>query len=589
MSLRPKSATVTDLLSRLGDCTRFGARFVNPAAQDTLYPYQEILARAQSAAAALQDAGLRKGDRVAVVLPTSVQFFDTFLGTQLAGGIPAALYPPFRLGKLDEYFARLRKMLTKIGARFLITESRIRRLLGPGVEGVPSLEKVIDANDLKSMSAWRPVEMDPEQPAFLQFSSGTTVDPKAVIVSHVNLMHNLAMMESALAPHEQQSEAENGAVCWLPLYHDMGLVGCLYLGLYYPATVTYLGPEMFIARPSLWLQTISRYRAAISPAPHFAYGFCLQKVRDRDMEGVDLSCWRVALNGAEPIDIETMERFSERFARWGFRPEAMTPVYGLAEAGLAVSFSELLERPVVTEFDRDTLAAEARAQRGTGRKLPSVGRAMPGLHIDIQDEHGASLPPGAAGHIMIQGPSVTRGYYADPEMTANTIRNGWLDTGDIGFLFEDHLYIGGRAKDLIIIRGRNYAPQEMEELLLDVEGVRAGCAIAVSTVVEGQGEELIILAERDIRSERPEEEITAEIRNRILNGLSLTPYHIEMLEPGTLPRTSSGKLRRNDALRLFLGGELAPPEKVTALKLLKDLGKSQMAWARFSWQRRTQE
>jgi acyl-CoA synthetase (AMP-forming)/AMP-acid ligase II len=174
-------------------------------------------------------------------------------------------------------------------------------------------------------------------------------------------------------------------------------------------------------------------------------------------------------------------------------------------------------------------------------------------------------------------------------MTANTIRNGWLDTGDIGFLFEGHLYIGGRAKDLIIIRGRNYAPQEMEELLLDIDGVRTGCAIAVSTVVEGQGEELIILAERDIRSERPAEEVTAEIGNRILTGLSLTPYHVELLEPGTLPRTSSGKLRRNDALRQFLAGELAAPEKVTALKLLKDLGKSQMAWARFSWQRRVQE
>ncbi len=585
MMLAPKSATLLETLLDLENCTRLGARFVSPSEEAVFYPYRDVVRRAQSAAATLQIAGLQPGDRVAVILPTSIEFFDAFLGTQMAGGIPAALYPPFRLGKLDEYFARLRKMLAKIGARFLITESRIKRLLGPAAVGLDCLERVIDVKDLPGNETWRPVEIDPEQPAFLQFSSGTTVEPKAVVMSHNNLLHNLDMMQRALV-YRDESEVENGAVCWLPLYHDMGLVGCLYLGLYYPGTITYMGPDTFLMRPALWLRTLSRYKAAISPAPHFAYSLCVGKIRDDELEGVDLSRWRAALNGAEPIEPDGLERFAERFSRWGFRREAMVPVYGLAEAGLAVSFYDLDLPPRVGEFDRDALSGEKRAVSGPGRKIVSVGEPLTGVEIQICDDEERPLPQGHVGRIWIKGPSITQGYYNDPELTASIIHDGWLDTGDVGFFFDGQLYISGRAKDLIIIRGRNYAPQEMEDLLGDVEGVRKGCAVAVGAVVDGTGEQLIILAEKDIRSRRPEAETLAEIKSRILAGLSLIPYHIDLLEPGTLPRTSSGKLRRSEALRQFLAGELTPPEKVNAFKLLLQVGKSQLAWNRFNTQKR---
>ncbi|MCU1273974.1 MAG: AMP-binding protein [Bryobacterales bacterium] len=580
-----KASNVADVLAALEDCTRFGARFVSAAEQDQFYSYKEIMRRARASAATLQAAGLEKGDRVAIILPTSVEFLDAFLGVQLAGGIPAALYPPFRLGKLDEYFARLRRMLSKIGARFLITQTRIKRLLGPAVVGVSSLQYVIDAGDLQSNGRWNPVTVDPDQPAFLQFSSGTTVEPKAVVMSHSTLLYNLAMMERALV-YRDESEVEGGCVCWLPLYHDMGLVGCVYMGLYYPATVTYLGPDTFLARPSIWLRTLSRFRAAISPAPNFAYGYCVKKIRDDEMQGVDLSHWRAALNGAEPIDLDSVDRFSERFSRWGFKREAMTPVYGLAEAGLGVSFTDLDHPPLVTEFDREALSTTGRAKPGPGRRLIAVGRPLPGVEVEIRDPDDRLVPQGQVGRIMIQGPSIMKEYYQDPELTARTIRNGWLDTGDLGFFFDDQLYIAGRAKDLIIIRGRNYAPQEIEELLIDIEGTRAGCAIAVSTAVETEGEQLIVLAERDSRSQRNADEIAADIKARILSGLSLIPHHVEILPPGTLPRTSSGKLRRSEALRQFVAGELVPPEKVTALKLLLELGKSQLAWANFNSQER---
>jgi acyl-CoA synthetase (AMP-forming)/AMP-acid ligase II len=580
-ALTLKGATLPEMLLNLETCTRWGARFVAPSEEATFYPYQDVLRRAQKTAAALQAHGLRRGDRVALILSTSIEFFDSLLGVQLAGGIPAALYPPFRLGKLDEYFARLRKMLAKIGARYLITEGRIRKLLGPGVVGVESLREVLDAKDLQTGGAnWQPVDVDPEQPAFLQFSSGTTVEPKAVMVTHTNLLANLTMMQQCLV-YRGEDEIDNGCVCWLPLYHDMGLVGCLYLGMYYPGTVTYMGPDTFLARPAIWLRTLSRYKSAISPAPHFAYSLCATKIKDAEMEGVDLSHWRAALNGAEPIESDGVQRFTERFARWGFQPTAMTPVYGLAEAGLGVTFTGLDDLPRFTEFSREGLWNGGTAQLGPGRRIVSVGRALPSVDVAIFDDQEQRVPDGRVGRIWVKGPSITKGYWESPELTANMIHGDWLDTGDLGFIHEGELYIAGRAKDLIIIRGRNYAPQEMEELLLDVEGVRKGCAVAVSTMIEGEGEQLIILAEKDPHKKRPEEEVIAEINHCILTGLSLKPRDVELLEAGTLPRTSSGKLRRSEALRQFLAGELVPPEKVNALKLLFEVGKSQLAWAKF--------
>jgi acyl-CoA synthetase (AMP-forming)/AMP-acid ligase II len=400
------------------------------------------------------------------------------------------------------------------------------------------------------------------------------------MVTHTNLLANLTMMQQCLV-YRGEDEIDNGCVCWLPLYHDMGLVGCLYLGMYYPGTVTYMGPDTFLARPAIWLRTLSRYKSAISPAPHFAYSLCATKIKDAEMEGVDLSHWRAALNGAEPIESDGVQRFTERFARWGFQPTAMTPVYGLAEAGLGVTFTGLDDLPRFTEFSREGLWNGGTAQLGPGRRIVSVGRALPSVDVAIFDDQEQRVPDGRVGRIWVKGPSITKGYWESPELTANMIHGDWLDTGDLGFIHEGELYIAGRAKDLIIIRGRNYAPQEMEELLLDVEGVRKGCAVAVSTMIEGEGEQLIILAEKDPHKKRPEEEVIAEINHCILTGLSLKPRDVELLEAGTLPRTSSGKLRRSEALRQFLAGELVPPEKVNALKLLFEVGKSQLAWAKF--------
>jgi acyl-CoA synthetase (AMP-forming)/AMP-acid ligase II len=584
MTISPKADSIVDVLLSLEGCTRYGARFLARSGHESFYPYKDVLHRAKWVAGTLQAGGLKAGDRVAVILPTAVSFLDVFLGAQLAGAVPAALYPPVRLGKLKEYVTKTRRMLSKIGARYLVTDGQIKNLLGPVVEKVGTLEKILDAQKLVTPSPWRPVDVDPAAPAFLQFSSGTTVEPKAVMISHTNLLHNLEMMDTFFRILSDR-EAAQGAVCWLPLYHDMGLVGCLFMGLYHPGTVTYIGPEMFIAKPRLWLQTLSRYKAVVSPAPDFAYGLCLTKVKDSHMEDVDLSNWKIAFNGAEPIDVQGMAEFCERFSRWGFPPEAMTPVYGLAEAGLAVTFSDFRTQALVTEFDRESLSRHGKARPGEGRALPSVGRPMSGLEVDIRGEDDKPLPQETVGKIVVRGPTITSGYFNDPEATAQAIRRGWLDTGDLGFLYEGDLYISGRAKDLIIVRGRNYAPQEVEELIDGAEGLRKGCAVAVGHFTEDDREQLFVLAEKDIRSERPDEDIAGEIKERIVAGISLVPHHIEILQPGTLPRTSSGKMRRADALRMFLSGELGPPDKVGLLKMAKEIGKSHVALGKF-WMRR---
>jgi fatty-acyl-CoA synthase len=571
--------TLVDRLLRLEGCSRVGACFVGRSGPAEFFSYDTVLARAKAAAEGLRAAGVRTGDRVAIILPTSIGFFDAFLGATLAGAIPAALYPPVRLGRLDEYYARTQRMLQMMGARVLVTQPRIARMIGRAVEGVPTLTETVDVARVRADRPWTRPDVDPEAPAFLQFSSGTTAEPKAVMVSHVNVLANLAMIDTLFAGVSEE-DAARGGVCWLPLYHDMGLLGCMLLGIYHPGTITYIGPDHFLAHPAIWLQTLSETRALCSPAPDFAYGLAVAKIRDEELEGVDLSHWRYALNGAEPIDVETMRRFAARFSRWGFRPEAMMPVYGLAEAGLAVTFSDPARPPVVTEFDRDSLATVGIARPGKGRTLPSVGRPMPGLALEIRDDRDQPLPEGRVGAIVVKGPSITRGYFANPDLSARTVREGWLDTGDLGFLHQGELYIAGRWKDLIIIRGRNYAPQEIEMLAARVPGVRAGCVIAAGWQMDGEGEQLLVLAEKDVRSDREKTDIAAEITERILHGIALTPRAVEVLPPGTLPRTSSGKLRRAEAARAFAAGRLVPPARVTPLHLLREMAKSQIAWGR---------
>jgi acyl-CoA synthetase (AMP-forming)/AMP-acid ligase II len=484
----------------------------------------------------LRQIGIERGDRVAIVLPTSPEFMDAFFGSVLAGAVPVPLYPPVRLGRMDEFHPRTARLVRDSGARLVLSDARISRFLGVAIAAAkPPLGMRRLGKGAPFTAPARPGDL-----ALIQFSSGTTVDPKPVALTHENVLANVAAIETIVPSDDAQA-----GVSWLPLYHDMGLIGCLMMAVYRPGPLTLIPPEAFLARPAIWLRAISRKRATISVAPNFAYGLCVRRVRDAELSGVDLSSWRFALNGAEPVAPAVLRRFSERFRSHGFDERALMPVYGLSEASLAVTFTPAGRAP-------RTLSIGA-------RELASVGAPLPGVDVDIRD-----------GRIFVRGPSVMRGYFGNPAATAAALRDGWLDTGDLGFIDRGELFVSGREKEVVILRGANHAPQEFEEALDSVAGVRPGCAAAVG-VPTAEGEELALLVEADGTAD------AEQIRSRVTERTGIRPHQIHLLAPGTLPRTSSGKLRRREALRQLQAGELKPPDAVTLLHVAKETARSFLA------------
>jgi acyl-CoA synthetase (AMP-forming)/AMP-acid ligase II len=568
-------------LERASRRSDVGLRLLDRSERATWYPWSEIWQRVVATCGLLQRAGVRKGDRVALVFPTSIEFIDAFFGAVLAGAVPVPLYPPVRLHRLDEYSARTARMLRAVSARMVLADARLRPILGPAVAAAEPSLGCRTPGELKPGPA-KPVARTPDDLAMVQFSSGTTVEPKPVALSH------RAVTAQAVALNAHWPDIDgvvNSGVSWLPLYHDMGLIGCIFTALERPGTLTLIPPELFLARPGVWLRAISSYGATISVAPNFAYGVSVAKIADEDLVGVDLSGWRIALCGAEPVVPRVLRRFVERFAGWGFRPEALTPVYGLSEATLAVTFSELGAPFVSRHFDRDRLSAEGRAvPAADGLELVSVGRPLAGIDIRVRDGEGRELPPGRVGGVWARGPSIMDGYLGRPEATDEVLRDGWLDTGDLGFMHDGELYLTGRKKDVLILRGRNHSPTEVEAAVEEVDGVRLGCSVAVTWLPEGaDGEVLLLLVEANRGAGRSDDdELIVACRKAVRVAAGLEVDVVEVLEPGTLPRTSSGKLRRAASLELYLAGELVPPEKMTPWRLAGAAVKGSLEVARLN-------
>ena len=594
--------TLNDYLLRAGRLADGGLRFIDRGEQAVWVGWGEVRERALAVAGGLLALGVAPGERVALVFPTGVEFFAGFFGALLAGAVPVPLYPPVRLGRLREYVARTTRMLAACGACLVLADARVKRFLGEAVatarpsHGCRTLAD-LPAGGLPAAAAVAAgVRPRPDDLALIQFSSGTTVAPKAVALSHRAIVAQTEILSGSW--HDDEA-VRHSCASWLPLYHDMGLIGCVFPALARDASLTLLPPELFVVRPALWLRAIGRYGATISPAPNFGYSLCLSRVADADMEGVDLSCWRAALNGAEPVAPGVLRAFAERFARWGFSPAALTPVYGLSEAALAVTFSALDEPYRSGWYDREALARE-RVARPTpaggsgagagepGREIVSVGRPLPGFRLSVRDPHGRELPPRRVGRLWVTGPSLMQGYLGDAEGTARALRDGWLDTGDLGFLDDGELYLAGRAKDLIILRGRNHSPAEIEQAVDALPGVRAGCAVAVSWLPEGApGEVLALFVERSRHATAAElAALPDACREAVLAATGLAIDRFEVLAPGTLPRTSSGKLQRSEALRLYLEGALAPPAPVTPLHLARAVARSSLAYVRWRVARR---
>ena len=556
--------------------------FLDAHEQELVISHAELFARAQRAAGGIAAQGIEPGERVAIIAATSPAFFDGFFGAILAGAVPVPLYPPVRLGRMQEYHERTAAMLRAARARIVLADSRTRRVLGRSIDlARPELGCVALEEIQGPPLALR--ELDPDAISFIQFSSGTTQAPKPVALTHRQVLANGDAIATAIrAAYPETNGFVHVAASWLPLYHDMGLVGGVFTSLFHGRDLVLIPPELFVVRPALWLRAIARHRATISPAPNFAYALCTERVRDEEMTGVDLSSWRVALNGAEPVTPLALERFVERFARWGLRSEALTPVYGLAEATLAVTFSALERRFCVRHFDARALIEAGRAVlAGSGQPIVSLGPPLPGFDLAIVDDDGRELEAGTVGRVRARGPSIMSGYDGMPEATREALVDGWLDTGDIGFLFDGELYLVGRAKDLIIVRGRNHSPQDVEHAIDDLPGVRTGCSAAVGALdQDGSGEALWLFVERARNAGVADATIVQQVRARVLERVGLTAERIVVLAAGTLPRTSSGKIRRSETLRLYQTGRLDAPQRVSFPRLAFEMLRSKRAFRR---------
>jgi 1-acyl-sn-glycerol-3-phosphate acyltransferase len=543
--------------------------------------FGELHAAAQRCSAELMRRGVSSGSRVALMLPTSRAFFASYAGILLAGAIPVPIYPPFRADRIEEYAARQSAILNNAGVMLLLTFRRaeaVAKLLKPRVASLAAVadaEKLIEASDrapLPSPGA-RPLHLSGVRArtrkdiALLQYTSGSTGDPKGVVLTHANLLANIRAVGEAV-----KIGPDDVGVSWLPLYHDMGLIGAWLTLLYYGIPLTVMSPIAFLMRPERWLWAIHNHRGTISTAPNFAYELCVRKIADKDIEGLDLSSWRMAMNGAEPVNPGTLERFATRFAKYGFRADALLPVYGLAEASLAVTAGPMGRAPVVDRVERKVFESEGkaiptRAEDENCIAFVSAGKPIPQHEIRVVNDVGTEVAERTEGFLWFRGPSATTGYYHNKAATDALLPLGagdangefaWVNSGDRAYIADGELYVTGRVKDIIIKGGRNLYPHEVEELAARVEGIRKGCIVAFGIKDQTSGtEKMVVVAESRETNDARRSEMAAKVTEAVARGLGLPPDRVELLPLGSIPKTSSGKLRREETKQLYLAGTLA--------------------------------
>lgn len=542
-------------MERIPDAPESGMRFLGFGAEDRYFTYRQIYAEAGRRAAHLSEMGLKKGDRLALMMTEAHEFVMSFLGCVLAGVIPAPLSPPMATKGSDHFLGAAGRIIEDAGAKVLLTtesskpfaEQMLQRASG---DTRLATTETAFAGDPPPFD---PPQIFPEDICFLQYTSGSTTSPRGVMVTHANLMANIVTF---LGPHGLDGGPGDVAVSWLPLYHDMGLIGFILGPLVYIGPAVILPTTSFARDPRVWLKAIDKYRGTISYAPNFAYAQVLKRLRDQDLESLDLSCWRVAGCGAEPIHAPTLLSFAERLAPAGFRAEAFMPSYGLAESTLAVSIYPHDARLRIDRIDTEALkrgkALPVAENNGKASDLVSCGPPLPDHQVAIVNDDWMTLPEREVGEIVVKGPSVAKGYFRNPEATAATWRDGWLRTGDLGYLADGELFVCGRSKELIIIRGANYYPQDIELTVRDLPGVKRG-NVAAFSVNEGAEERLVILAEADPREG---DALRQAIATRIREATGLDVYQIALVPAGTLLRTTSGKLQRRKMKQLYEQGEL---------------------------------
>lgn len=537
---------------------------------DTL-TYAELHHRGLSVASALQQQGIGAGETVALMLPTSTAYFSAFLGVLLAGAIPVPIYPPFRKTQLTEHVLRLRSILMNASAAALITAAEVHIIARLLHAQVPSVRTVLNPEMLLGRRGnVRPVPLNARSTAMLQYTSGSTGAPKGVVLSHANVLANIRAMGRAA----DVTDADV-FVSWLPLYHDMGLIGAWLGTLYFGCSLVVMQPSAFLAHPAQWLWTIHRVGGTISAAPNFGYELCTRRIEEREIEGLDLSSWRIAFNGSEPVRPGTLERFTGRFGAYGFDARAMTPVYGLAESTLGITFPPLGREPAIDVVDAEQLADEGRATPATGTtrrkvRLVSCGSPLAGHQVRTVDANGAELGERVEGVLQFAGPSVTSGYFDNEAATRELVRGEWRDSGDRAYLADGELYITGRVKDTIIRRGRKIHAEDWEETIGDIPGIRRGC-VAVFGAVDRQtgSERVVVVAETRERDAEALEQLRHGVIRALVERHGEPPDEIVLAPPGTVLKTSSGKLRRSATRAAFESGTLGRRSPAPAWQLVQ--------------------
>ena len=519
--------------------------------------FAELRACALADAARLRAAGVSVGDRVALIAETSPAFASLFLGAVLAGAWPVPLPLPTSFGGRETYVEQIRNQLASSDPAIVLAPADLMDYV---TEAAPA---ALPARDWEAFRGAHAAPIEPHRPqpddvAYLQYSSGSTRFPHGVMVTHRALLANLRCHSLGMA-----IQWDDRVISWLPMYHDMGLVGCFLSPLANQISTDYLATEDFARRPLSWLTLISRNTGcSVSYSPTFGYDICARRVgQGTHSTRFDLARWRIAGNGADMIRPEVMQAFVDSFAPSGFRPTAFLPSYGLAEATLAVSLMPPGEGIIIDEVDErllsgalDDHAADAKPRV---RKIVNCGVPVLGHEVEIRSEAGAVLPDRGIGRIFFRGTSVMAGYFRDDAASAAALKDGWLDTGDMGYLKKGYVYIVGRAKDIIIVNGRNYWPQDLEWAIEQLPGFKSG-DIAAFSITQAEGHEVAAVLVQCRISDPAERMALREAIRAKVRALTGMTCLVELVAPRTLPRTSSGKLSRVKARSMYLAGTIQP-------------------------------
>ncbi len=528
--------------------------------------YADLDREARAVAVALRDAA-GPGDRALLVFAPGLEFVASFFGCQYAGIVPVPVYPP-RLDRAAQDWQALGNVAADCRPRVVLTGGLAAPHVAGGVARAPAFAGVrclvTDDLDRSAAHRWRPPASDPDALALVQYTSGTTAAPRGVMVAHRNLMHNQAVIRSAC-----EHSGPGLGVTWLPPYHDLGLIGGLVQSVYHGAACVMMSPIALLQDPFRWLRAVSHYRADTSGGPNFAYDLCVRRITPEQKRSLDLSNWSVAAIGAEPISPQTIEQFAETFAPCGFRREAFFPSYGLAEATLMVAGGPKAATPTLRRVDAAALELGEAVPAGPGkdaRTLVGCGQPRPELEVCIvEPESRVGCPDGRVGEIWVRGPSVAQGYWSRPDETERTFRarradtgaGPYLRTGDLGFLSDGELFVTGRIKDVIIVRGRNHYPQDVEETVQSVHpGLRRGCGAAFEATRAGRPG-LVVVQEVDRRCRDVDVgKLVADVRQAVAERHELQVLDVALLEYGSIPKTSSGKVRRHACRAAYDRGTL---------------------------------